>query len=367
MSSRASPKQKRIFVTDCEGPISINDNAFELSKHFIPEGDHLFTAISRYDDILSDLAKRSNYKAGNTLKLILPFLKAYEVTNKRIGQFSLSNLLLVPGAKYTIKFVQKNMPSYIVSTSYEQYLKELCNTIKFPMERVYCTSLNIDKYKISMTERKRLKMLADDIKSRPFIEIPRDAKNLVDIEPEGLKTLKMLDKIFGKEILSMEVGKMLLDVNPIGGYEKAEAVKEICARNRSNLSETMYVGDSITDVEAFRKVREGGGLTVSFNGNKYAIREADLAVASNNTITIGILAEVFRKYGKKEVLNLMGKWNYRTILNTCDWKLTKKLESMYLDSVPVVEKITSENEEKLISKCSVMRRIVRGEAIGNLG
>ncbi|MGB4612149.1 MAG: energy-converting hydrogenase A, subunit R, partial [Methanothermobacter thermautotrophicus] len=29
----------RVFVTDCEGPISLNDNAFEAAAHFIPDGD----------------------------------------------------------------------------------------------------------------------------------------------------------------------------------------------------------------------------------------------------------------------------------------------------------------------------------------
>ncbi|HOQ19948.1 MAG TPA: energy-converting hydrogenase A, subunit R, partial [Methanothermobacter sp.] len=29
---------RKLFVTDCEGPISLNDNAFELASHFIPDG-----------------------------------------------------------------------------------------------------------------------------------------------------------------------------------------------------------------------------------------------------------------------------------------------------------------------------------------
>ena len=32
---------KRIFISDCEGPISKNDNAFELAANFIPNGDKL--------------------------------------------------------------------------------------------------------------------------------------------------------------------------------------------------------------------------------------------------------------------------------------------------------------------------------------
>ena len=101
----------RIFITDCEGPISKNDNAFELTSHFIPNGNRLFTLISKYDDILADIVKRPGYKAGDTLKLILPFLKAYGVTNQAILEYSSKNVLLVPGAKEMLHFVKNSMPS----------------------------------------------------------------------------------------------------------------------------------------------------------------------------------------------------------------------------------------------------------------
>ena len=38
---------KHVFISDCEGPISKNDNAFELTAHFIPEGEKLFSLIIR--------------------------------------------------------------------------------------------------------------------------------------------------------------------------------------------------------------------------------------------------------------------------------------------------------------------------------
>ena len=67
---------KRIFISDCEGPISKNDNAFELAANFIPNGDKLFANISKYDDVLADVLQKPGYSAGSTLKLILPFFKA---------------------------------------------------------------------------------------------------------------------------------------------------------------------------------------------------------------------------------------------------------------------------------------------------
>jgi energy-converting hydrogenase A subunit R len=66
---------KKVFISDCEGPISINDNAFELAGYFIEDGEKFFTVISKYDDILVDEVKREGYNAGGTLKLIVMVLQ----------------------------------------------------------------------------------------------------------------------------------------------------------------------------------------------------------------------------------------------------------------------------------------------------
>ena len=71
-----------LVAIDCEGPLTKNDNALELSSHFILGGERLFTQLSRYDDILADMVKRPGYRAGNTLKLICPFLRAFGVKNQ---------------------------------------------------------------------------------------------------------------------------------------------------------------------------------------------------------------------------------------------------------------------------------------------
>ena len=71
---------EKSFITDCEGPLTLNDNAFELCAHFIEDGDELFKILSLYDDYLVDEVKKDNYKAGNTLKLILPFLTSQLIT-----------------------------------------------------------------------------------------------------------------------------------------------------------------------------------------------------------------------------------------------------------------------------------------------
>ncbi len=62
----------------------------------------------------------------------------------------------------------------------------------------------------------------------------------------------------------MTAGKMLSDVVTVGGEQKAEAIRDATKRLCAELSDVMYVGDSITDVEAFKLVRENGGLNRIF-------------------------------------------------------------------------------------------------------
>ncbi len=360
-------KDQRIFVSDCEGPISKNDNAFELSTHFIPSGDSFFALVSRYDDVLADVVKKPDYKAGDTLRLILPFLKAHGATNKTIRDYSSKNILLVPGAMDTLRFVKGVMPSFIVSTSYEQYVSALCNLIGFPFKNVYCTRLDLDKYEISEGERSHLKKLGKEIAAMPMIKMPEGAESLGDFSPRDQKTIGRLDKIFWSEIPRMKAGKMLEEVNPVGGYEKANALEDIIKKLNSRPDRVMYVGDSITDVEPLRLVRWMGGLAVSFNGNRYAIREAEIAVLSENTIVTSILADVFNKYGKEGVLQLLEGWSYSALEDYVDSTLRKRLISLYPKRLPQVERITDENRERLSRESGAFRKTVRGEAVGRLG
>ncbi|MBC7189314.1 hypothetical protein H5U35_03755, partial [Candidatus Aerophobetes bacterium] len=99
----------KILFIDCEGPLTLNDNAFELCRNFLPEGENFFKLISTFDDYLAYVIEKKDYTAGGTLKLIVPFLKAYNLTNKEIEEYSKKTLRLVPG----IKDVLKNLRSFL--------------------------------------------------------------------------------------------------------------------------------------------------------------------------------------------------------------------------------------------------------------
>ncbi len=360
--------QEKLFISDCEGPISKNDNAYELTEHFVPDGDYFFALVSKYDDVQADIVKRPRYKAGDTLRLILPFLKAYGAANEKIRKFSAEHILLVPGARDTLRFVGNLMPSFIVSTSYEQYIHALCSVVDFPRGNVYCTRLDIDRYRVGKEEIERLRQIREEIAAMPMIEIPEGAVSLNDFSVRDQKTIRRLDEILWKEIAETESGRMLEEVNPVGGFEKAHAVNDIVEKIGSNLSNAMYVGDSITDVEPFRLVREKEGLTVSFNGNQYAVREAEVAVLSSNTIVTSILADAFGRFGKTHVLKLVEEWSHSALKrHGVDPALEKQIIELYPKALPQVEMITSNNKERLMKESSAFRKTVRGEAIGRLG
>jgi energy-converting hydrogenase A subunit R len=360
---------KRVFISDCEGPISKNDNAYEITAQFVPDGDKLFTLISKYDDVVADVLKKPGYSAGSTLKLILPFLKAYGVTDKQMEEFSAQNLILIANSKDTLQHVSAVASAFIVSTSYEHYIKALCKALDFPYGNTYCTKLNLDKYAVAEPEKMRLKALAKEIAQMPIIAIPPKAKTIEDFSASDQETLGRLDMIFWSEIAGMDSGRIFSEVTTVGGRQKAASIEDAVARLNVRLEDVMYVGDSITDVEAFQLVRENGGLTVSFNGNNYAVGNADVAVLAENSIVTAVIADVFCRQGKQAALNLVENWNLQALERSgvVSLALLDHLFTLHPQTLPKAKIVTAENMEPLAKESSEFRKKVRGEAVGRLG
>jgi len=361
---------KYLVISDCEGPISKNDNAYELAAHFIPNGSALFSNLSCYDDVLADNLHRPNYSAGNTLRLILPFFKAYNLTDKQLEEFCTQNVTLLPHITDTLSFINDIAEVFIVSTSYEHYIKALCKTINFPYKNTYCTKVNLDKYPISPQEQTLLKELAQEIAQMPKITIPPYAVSLKDFSATDQTTIQRLDEIFEVELPKTNAGKLLTEVVTVGGPQKAQAICDAAKRSGAQLSNVMYVGDSITDVDAFRLVRQSGGLAVSFNGNIYAIANAQVAVLSESTLATAALAQLFyQTTSKKNLLNkYIGFW-CKTLLDK-NSPLVGMLNhpiTVYPDTLPEVQIITPKNIEKIAQQSCAFREKIRGEKIGRLG
>jgi predicted HAD superfamily phosphohydrolase len=326
-----------VFVTDCEGPVTKNDNAAELADAFIPDGGRFFAKISLYDDYLAEVVRKPGYKAGDTLRLILPFFKAFGLTNDAMIEFSGRNIEMIPHADRVLRDMLRVAPAYIVSTSYSPYIQAVCAAIGFPFINTYSTEVNLDAYALAAGEEDGLKRMHASILQLPDFTIPSGATTPEELSDDGRRSVQHLDEIFWAELPKMQINRLVTEVNPIGGREKARAIEEIAAAHGVGLGDIIYVGDSITDVEAFRLVKSAGGMALSFNGNHWAVTAASFAVTAQNALPIGWLAALFLERGVEGFKDL------------------------------TMSEIDSENAERIAKFSTRVRKEVRTEKIGSLG
>jgi energy-converting hydrogenase A subunit R len=337
----------RIFITDCEGPITKNDNAFELCSSFIPGGDLLFRTLSRYDDYLALEGKIRDYEAGFTLRLVMPFLLAYGLDVERMFRFSFESLSLMPRAIEAMRFLRGLMPLFVISTSYQPYLKALAGLIGLPFECIVCTKLSIGELRLEERIIKRLREIAQWIIS------------LGEIEHFDLEIINRLNEVFFKEFSEEPISQIMRSVHPIGSKGKRAALREIAKKTGSSLEEVLYVGDSITDCEALREVRLSGGLALAFNPNRYALQEAEVVCLSEDASPLVVFGYLFLKGGKEEVIKAVTNWNEEYLL-----KRGVPPEWLPTGEVGLIER---ENLEFWSLRSEDFRKRVRGVKIGELG
>ncbi|MGQ9745373.1 MAG: hypothetical protein ACUVQV_05160 [Dissulfurimicrobium sp.] len=360
---------------DCEGPITQNDNAFELSEALIPKGGEFFLRISRYDDYLADVEKRPGYKAGDTLRLILPFLKAYGATNKIIEEFSQRSLVTLSDARLLLQKLTAIGPTFIISTSYRPYLKALSKDTDFPLEQIYCTDIDMDCFTPEPYEVNRIKDMAREIIKMPPLSWHRkDNGDKITLDKEAMTSLERLDAIFWKEIPAMKIGQAYARVNPVGGKEKARAVEDSLKKTGLRLSDVIYAGDSITDVDAMRLVKQGGGTAISFNGNIYAIKEADIALIGESPFIIAAIARLIDLKGKEVISYLISEKGFIAGEAIITAFKENGLENDYIEPLLAHHKTLqlfkiskTQDITDLIHRSESMRKIVRGLRIGALG
>ena len=359
--------RKTLYLTDCEGPISKNDNAFELAQHLMPDGDDFFAKVSRYDDFLADIEKKPGYKAGDTLKLIVPFLKAYGATDEAVRKFSSEVLLLVPRADEMLRTVSAAMPAYIISTSYRPYIEALCAAVDFPISNTYCTEIELDSHTLPANEVALLKTLLEEILSLPEIDLPADATSFDQLD-EGSKTaIRRMNEIFWDELGPLEAGKLISAVDPIGGTEKARAAESAVDREGADWHDVIYVGDSITDKDALELVMPRGGTAISFNGNRYALQSAEYAVVAKDAFICAVLALVLRAHGKDGLKSLAEGCQRKELpYDLVPEEMRAELDRAIATGT-IFARIVPERLPDLTKISEQTRKSLRGTSIGGLG
>ena len=246
-----------------------------------------------------------------------------------------------------IKYVQDIMPFYIVSTSYNQYIKALSDKTGFKYENTYSTKLELDKYELNEEEQDKLIDIHNNI--------------LFDSSFENI------DRLFNDVISKMEINKLVESVKPVGGIGKRDAILDIIEKNNYQPEGLMYSGDSITDKEALEYAKDNNGLSISFNGNNHSIKSASIAIASTNNLILAVIADIFNNKGTEGVYDFINEYNEEPLEAILNSSNNNEITQELLLSKPSIDVINEDNIEELTNKSKITRDKVRGKRIGNLG
>ena len=345
---------KKSFITDCEGPLTLNDNAFEMAASFIEDGGELFRILSLYDDYLVDIVKKPGYKAGNTLKLILPFFVVENLTNQDFIEFSQNHIYAVNDSKFLLEYLKEAMNTYIVSTSYGQYIEAVSNYMEVPFENTFYTNVDMDSLHLNDEEIQKI----------------MEFKEMIMDNPEDYE---LFDDIFFTQIAQMGIYDEIKKVEVVGGLGKKLAIDRIIERDEIDVNEILYIGDSITDVEPLEFARKNNGISISFNGNEYPLKVAEIAIVSPSAVATAVIVNIYAENDKDKVLKFIEDYNVTDDLKKLftdyeiDSEITDKFFSVFGDEYPIIEIVNDENYESILKTSKQMRNNIRGQDIGGLG
>ena len=246
------------------------------------------------------------------------------------------------------------MNTYIVSTSYGQYIEAVSNYMEVPFENTFYTNVNVDELELTGDE----------------IEKINEYKNSILENPDDYD---LFDEIFFSEISEMGIYDKIREIEVVGGQGKKLAIDEIIKRDAINTNEILYIGDSITDVEPLDFARKNNGISISFNGNEYPLKVAEIAIVSPSAIATAVIADIYARHDKNNVLEFIDDYNstenMEKLFDDCDIddEIKKRFFSIFTNNYPLIQIITDENYENILKESKKMRNDIRGQDIGGLG
>jgi len=221
------------------------------------------------------VTKKEGYEAGYTLKLLVPFISAAGFREEIVDSL-INSAVFVPGAKKAGDLIMKTFEPVVISTAYMRFVAETAEKIGFQ------------------------KVHGSEVEFR----FPLDP----DLRDELIKAVDVVSSLRNEELydylekLMSKFWDRLSKLKVIGAKEKAEILEKY------DPVAPIAIGDSITDCKMFEKAKDLDGVAVAFNGNRYALEKADLAIVSDSALSIAIVAEKLLKSGMK--LDLVASQKY---------------------------------------------------------
>lgn len=297
-----------IIATDCEGTSVINDNALELTKFYLgsERGLTFYTILSRYDDYVGYFERRSAYSVGDTLRLIVPFLKAHQATTAEVRRLS-SRPTFMDGAVEGVQFLRNSgAPVFEISTAYQFFATRVARGLRIPLSRLYCTELNLNSCLISPMEAQAIREMTDEVVALGDFRLPSGRGKPLD--SHATRVVARLDEIFNEVLPAYKCFSLIAQTHVLNARQKANALDMVARECGVPLSRAVYIGDSSTDWDVLDMVRDAGGTTIVVNPDTFAFDHAEFVSAGPTPLGADILARVAAQDGRDGALDLSNNW-----------------------------------------------------------
>jgi len=151
-----------------------------------------------------------------------------------------------------------------------------------------------------------------------------------------------------------------------GGKRKELAVEDISKRTGIPISEMIALGDSITDINMLQRISDEGGIAVSFNGNRFSVGRANVALITTNSL--GVLP-IFQENENIKYFLEQWEFNFKSFQNDPkdipDGLISPQCKDFFIKYkfLPEIVDLTNKSKKQIddiISRQENMRKFMRG-------
>lgn len=304
-------KRKDIWgFIDVETPCVRNNNAQETLVFMAEQcglgkevGIKFFQRIESVDNIWGGDRKKIRqdpyYRPGGTLKVILPFLRAMDVTSKDLYDFARRSIKLTPNIKGVLASLDSNFNVRLLSTAYCFFVRAFCDSVDFQPEKAYCTRVDeFDEVPITEHQSEMLKYFMKEIASWPVIRHSEIRGGTIS---EYQRYYNALTGFIWEFVFNLPVGIFLQNIHPIDQQLKREVMVRLINEKNIQREKTFFVGDSEVDLDCIHLLKENG-LTLAFNGTGKVCEKVDLVYAGDDATIIEEVANLFARHGRERTI-----------------------------------------------------------------
>ena len=120
--------------------------------------------------------------------------------------------------------------------------------------------------------------------------------------------------------------------------------------------------------------KNNDGVSISFNGNEYPLKVAEIAIVSPSAVATAVIANIYAEHDKNKVLKFIEDYNtlknYEELFSRYDVDLEIKekfFDVFKEENYPIIQIVTEDNFDDILKSSKYMRNNIRGQDIGGLG